>query len=148
EGVADHPLGSVPRDDGYGLRGGLGITGDGYVVLDAGVEPLGVLANEYDVNVIVASAGDDIPGRAHVGVEVEGLPEGDVDGAIATTHRRLERALQGEPGTLDGVEGGIRHGVVATRDRGRAGDLPVPLEAHTGGFQDSYGGVGDIGADA
>ena len=64
------------------------------LVLDAGVEVFGVLADDDQVDVLEARAHAGIRlAGAHLRVEVEALAQGDVDGAEAAADRRRDRAL-------------------------------------------------------
>lgn len=83
-------LGVLKREAEDALRGGAGDEFDALDdavdddVLDAGVFAFGVLADEGDVDVVVGGlvAGDGLAGP-HVGEEVEGAAEGEVQGDVA-----------------------------------------------------------------
>src|SRR5581483_382462 len=73
----------------------LGRLGCPLLVLDAGVEILGVLPDDDQVDVVEAAADAGVAlARAHLGVHVELLPERDVDRAEAAADRRRDRALE------------------------------------------------------
>ena len=108
------------------------------VVLDADVQPFGVLADQHEVEVLVAPAGNDRVRRAHVGVEVERLAQRDVDRAVAFADRRLERTLERELGALDRVERRVGNRIAVARDAGHAGDLRVPLDVGARRFEDAH----------
>ena len=67
--------------------------------LDAGVEVLGVLADDDQVDVVEARAHASIGlARPHLRVEVERLAQADVDRAEAAADRRRDRALERDAG--------------------------------------------------
>ena len=59
ERVPDDPLRALSRDDRDRLGRGAGIVADLDVMLDADVEPFGVLANEHQIEILISSAGQD-----------------------------------------------------------------------------------------
>ena len=148
ERITNHALRSHARDQRDRLGGGLRIVADADVVLEARVEALGVLADQDDVDVVVATAGNDVAPRPHVGVEVEGLAERDVDRAIPFADRRLERTLEREVRALDRLERLVRHRRALLGDAGRAGDLSIPVEVGAGGVEDRERCFGDVGTDS
>src|SRR6266566_7929385 len=79
------------------------------LVFDPGVEVFRVLADDDQVDVVEPRA-DALIGlaRAHLRVEVEGLPQADVDGAEAAADRRRDRALDRDPGAPDRFERRLR----------------------------------------
>ena len=117
-------------------------------VLDAGVESLGVLTNEHDVDVFESPAGHDRPRGTHVRVQVEFSPQRDVHRAIASAHRRLERSLERESRSLDGFDRFVRHRIIELPDRRHAGETPIPIELRASGLEDANCRVGDVGSDA
>src|SRR5919109_3274799 len=67
------------------------------LVLDPGIEVFGVLADNDEIDVVEARAHAHVAlARPHLGVEVECLPQGDVDRAEAAADRRRDRALEGD----------------------------------------------------
>ena len=92
EGVAHDPLGRRPRDEPQALDHA------GHDdVLQPGVQPLGVLADDDQVDVLVGRL--DARQRADgadAGVQVESLPQPDVDRAEALADRRGARPLEGD----------------------------------------------------
>src|SRR5262249_31047571 len=121
------------------------------VVFDTRIEVLGVLADDHDVNVLVAGA-DALVGFAgtNTGVEVQFLAEGDVDGAEAGADGRGDRAFEGDPVLANGFQ----H-VVGQRGPGglhnvHARFYHIPVERRTGGrdggFQHAAGGLHQFGA--
>ena len=129
----------LQRDDG--ARGDL--------VLDAGVKPLGVLAQDHDVDVVVAGAH---PRQAHdgppPGEQVEALAELHVGRAEALALGGGERALEADAVALDAVDDRVGEGVADSIVGGLTGDDPVPLDRRTGGPEDLDSGAGDLGTDA
>src|SRR5207249_4121426 len=90
-----------PLDQLLGVRRAL-------LVLDAGVEVFGVLPDDDQVDLVeprpdpfVRLAG------AHLRVEVERLPQADVDGAETSADRGRDRALQRDAGPANRVERGL-----------------------------------------
>src|SRR3989442_1787954 len=79
-----------------------GIIADRNVIVVRDIEPAEVLANQHDVDVVVA-AGDDRLDRAHVGIQLELLAQAHVRRAKAAADRRRQRSLQCEPGPPDAV---------------------------------------------
>ena len=74
-------------------------------VLDAGVEVLGVLADDHEVHVLVARLEAlHRAGRAQVRVQAEHLAERDVDAAEARADGRRDRALEGDLVAPDRLE--------------------------------------------
>ena len=74
-------------------------------VLDAGVEVLGVLADDDDVDVVEPGAHAGVGlARPHAGVEVELVAQRDVDRAEAGADRRRDRALERQPGPSYGLD--------------------------------------------
>src|SRR6185312_5825360 len=137
-----------PRDDRHRLRRGARIVADADVVLDADVQPLGVLANEDDVEIAVAAARNDRVGGADVGVEIERLAERDVDRPVAFADRRLQRPLERKLGALDRIERAVGDRVAVPRHAGHAGDLGVPLDRRAGGGKDASRCLRDRRTDA
>src|SRR5579883_2187182 len=88
----------------------------GDLVFDTRVEVFGVLAHHDEIDAREGRAHAlPAPGRAHVGVEVEGLAQGDVDAAVArAADLRLERALE-------------RHAIAADRGEERIGNRRAEL---------------------
>ena len=82
--------------------------------LDSGVQVLGVLAHDDQVDALVARAHARIAlARPHTGVEAELVAQGDVDRAEARADRRRDGALQRDPVPLDRLEGRLGRGVPA-----------------------------------
>src|ERR671938_2062111 len=78
------------------------------LVLDPGVEVLGVLADDDEVDVLEARAHAGIAlAGAHLRVEVEALAEGDVHRAEAAADGGRDRPLEGDAGLPDRLEQGL-----------------------------------------
>ena len=74
-------------------------------VLDAGVEVLGVLPHDDQIDALVPRPDTgDAHRRTEVRVEVELLAQGDVHAAEARADRRGHRALDGHLGLADGLD--------------------------------------------
>ena len=73
--------------------------------------------------------------RPHVRVEVEVLPERDVDAPVADTDARLQRTLERDLVLLDRREERIGNRVVACDDRRLAAELLVPLDLRAGALE-------------
>ena len=78
-------------------------------VLDAGVQVLGVLADDDEVDVLVAGLETlDRARRAEVRVQAQRLAERDVDAPEALAYRRGDRPLQGDLVAADRLEDVLR----------------------------------------
>src|SRR5262249_24825131 len=103
-------------------------------VLLAGVQPLGVLADDDEVHVPVGDL-DPRQGRdgPDAGVEVQLLAQGHVDGAEALAHGRGTRALEGDAGAAAQVERGRRPRARVTGGSGspKRSGAPRPAQAST-----------------
>ena len=140
------------RDPGRGLLGDdLQALDDARhdLVLEAGVEILGVLADDDQIDVLEAArhAGE-VAHRAQVGVEVERLAQPDVDAGEALADRRRHRPLQRHLVRPDRVEQRHRQRLSVLLEGDDAGVLPVPVDVETGGREDTDDGGGDLGTDA
>ena len=95
----------------------------GVLAHDDHVEPLGVFDRRGDPGVVA--------NRTPADVEVEQLPQCDVQAADAATDRRGQRALDGDVVLADGVEGGLGQPVVGSfvsllpREHLEPGDRPL-----------------------
>ena len=120
------------------------------LVLDAGVEVLGVLAHDHEVDVVEARADARVGlARAHLRVEVEALAQADVDRAEAAADRRRDRALERDPVAPDRVERLVGQRVAAVRRHhvlARLADVPVELDA--GRLEHAARRLGELGAGA
>ncbi len=116
------------------------------LVLDPGVEVLGVLADDDQVDVVepAAHAGVALAG-ADLAVKVELLAERDVDRAEAAADRRCDRPLQRCAGLTDRVEhfGRQRIAAVLLHHIG-AGLADVPLELDAGRLENAPRRFGEL----
>lgn len=144
EGEAEHALTGLAGDELDRLDHA--VNND---VLDAGVLALGVLADEDGVDVVVGGLVSlDALAGTHVGEQVEGPSEGQVERDVALADGRGERALEGDIVALDGVDGllgndGLALGVEAGGDVDR-----LPLDGHVGGRVDVLDRLCDLRANA
>ena len=101
----------------------LGRLGLALLELDAGVEVLGVLADDDQVDVLVVAAHAGVAlARPHAGVQVERLPQQHVDAAEARADRRGDRGLERRVGCA-------RTAAMVASRHGRAG---VVHDVHAG----------------
>ena len=116
------------------------------LVLDPGVEVLGVLADDDQVDVLEARPDAGIGlARADLRVEVEALAQGDVDGAEAAADRGRDRPLERDAGLADGVEDVVRQRVAAVllhHVGACLADIPVELDARR--FEDATSRLGQF----
>ena len=143
EGEARDPLGGGAGDDLDALGGVLADH-----VLDAGVEVLGVLADDHEVDVVVARLEAlDGAGGPEVGVQAEDLAQGHVDAAEAGADGRRDGALEGDLVAPDRLQHVVRErGPVLGHDA-FAGVLDLPVERDAGGVKDTAGGLRQLGTD-
>lgn len=129
---------------------GLDDAGDG-LVLEARVLALGVLADDAQVDVLVARlVAGDVLDEGDGGVNVELLAHGDVEALVAGAgDGGVEDALEAELVALEGLyrlaEGGL--GAVAALLDARDLDL-LPLDGDVVGLEEGLDRLGDFGADA
>ena len=116
-------------------------------MLYAGVEVLGVLAHDHEVDVVIA-AGDALyrAGGADVRVEVELLPERDVDAAEAAADGRGDGALEGRAVGADGVQDALGEGGAVLLHLALPGVDGVPVYPGARGVHHAHGGEGDLRA--
>ncbi len=80
--------------------------------LDAGVDVLGVLPEDDDVHQLRMRDGrgraGEVADRPHAGIEIEHLPQRDVEAADAAAHRRRQRPLDRDLVGADGFERVVR----------------------------------------
>ncbi len=121
-------------------------------VLDPRVQVLDVLAHDDQVDAAPGVGRDDarqLPSRPDVPVGLEQLPQRHVGALLAVADRRLERALEDDPGArdrLDRLVGNARR--QALQEDARARLALLPLDRSPGRLDDQAGGVDDLGADA
>ena len=115
EGVAEHALGGLAGDQLDRLNNT--VHND---VLDARVFALGVLTDEDGVDVVVGGLVSlDALAGTHVGEQVEGPSEGQVERDVALANGSSERALESDKVALDGLDGGVGDdGLAVALDQG------------------------------
>jgi hypothetical protein len=110
-------------------------------VLDAGVDVLGVLPEDHHVDLlgVLHRAGDagEVLDRPQADVEVEHLPEGDVQGADAAADRGGQRALDADQELLEGFDGVVGQPVVEALEALLAGE-----DLHPGDLAGAAVGLG------
>jgi hypothetical protein len=148
EGEAGDALAAFPRVHARGDRDGLVVVADRDVVLEGHVQPFQVFPDQHEVDVLVAAARDHRAGRADIGVQLEFLPQPDVDRAKAAADRGGERAFERQLGAPDAGQRVGRQRIAAGGDAGQAALLDVPGERAAKGGEDRHQGVDDLGADA
>ena len=136
-----------------GLRRALG-------QLDAGVDVLGVLAEDHDVHQLRVLDGRrralEVAHRPHAGVQIEHLAQRHVQAADAAAHRRRQRPLDGDLVLLDRFERVVR---AATRRSAPCAFSPASTSNQTRrrlppyafgdrGIEHAHAGAPDVGAGA
>ena len=142
---ADTPLAVVldPVDERGRVLGSL-------LELDPGVEVLGVLAHDDEVDARITGTHALVAlARAHLAVEVEGLAERDVDASKARADRRRDWPLERDAVLLDRLQDvvGERVAAVLVHDVGPR-LLHVPVEFDTGCVEDPARCLGKLGPGA
>ena len=118
------------------------------LVLDAGVEPLGVLPHHDQVLITERRLhGRQALHRTEAGIEVQTLAQLDVGAGEAGADGRGQRSLERHAIPPDGVEDVVRKLRAVLLDGGGAGLVLVPLDGDPGGLQHTAGGAGDLRAD-
>ena len=148
ERVAAHAQAPFARHHRHRLRHRLGVVADLEGVIHPDVQPFGVLADDDEIDAFVAAPGDDCLRRPHVGVQLEHLAQGDVDGAVAVAHRRGERSLEAQLGAADRVERRVGERRAGVLDAGHPAQLLVPIERRAEGAQHVERRLRDLGTDA
>lgn len=128
---------------------GLDDTVDG-LVLEAGVLSLGVLTDDAEVDILVASlVTGDVLDQGDGGVDVQLLTEGNVEGLVARAlNRSVEDTLQTELVALEGSQGLAEEllGVLVTGVNTANIDL-LPLNGDVVGLEDGLDRFGDLSTD-
>ena len=107
-------------------------------VLDAGVQVLGVLADDDQVDVVVARLdARHRLGGAQVGVQPERLAKPDVDAPEPAADRGGDRALEPDLRPPHRLEDGVRERGAMGRDSRFAGLHGLPFEADPGRIEDT-----------
>lgn len=105
-------------------------------VLDARVLALGVLTDKHRVHIVVGGlVALDAAARAHVGEEVEGTAESQVERDVALADGGRERALERDKVAGDAVDGLVGDDRLAVLQAGRDVD-GLPLDGNVGGAVD------------
>ena len=139
EGEAQDPFTRLSRDELDGLHDA--VDDD---VLDAGVLALGVLSDEDRVDVVVGClVARDTLTRPHVGEQVEGAAEGEVEGDVAFADGGCEGSLEGDVVAGYGADGFVGDGLLAVFEDGVDGD-GFPLYGSVGSGEDVFDGLGDL----
>ena len=119
------------------------------LVLDAGVQVLGVLAHDHEVDVVVARAHARVRlAGAQAGVEAELVAQRDVDRAEAGADRRRDRAFQRDLVRLDRRERLLRQRRAGLLHHVDARLAHVPVELDAGRLEHPAGRLGQLGAGA
>lgn len=143
EGVAEDALRGLAGDELDALHNA--VHND---VLDAGVLALGVLTDEHGVDIVVGGlVALDAAARAHVGEEVEGAAERQVERDVTLADGGGERALECDQVAGDAVDGLVGDDCLAVLDAGGNVD-GLPLDGHVGGAVDVLDGLCDFRTDA
>ena len=121
-----------------------------HFVLDAGVEVFGVLAENHHVDFDVGEARGDAGQRvhrAHVGVEIEALAQGDVDAGEAASDGRGDGAFEADAGAVEAIEDAFRERLAGLENECgvELGDFPIDGDA--GGIDGAARGLRDFGTD-
>ena len=144
EGEPGDPLGGGPGDDLDALSR---VRADH--VLDAGVEVLGVLADDDEIDVLVAGLETlDRASRSEVGVQPERLAERDVDAPEALADRGRDRALEGDLVSADRFQDVLGERRAVLRDDGLACVDRLPFELDPGRVEDPPSGFRQLRTDA
>src|SRR5581483_6174727 len=96
---------------------------------DADVHILGILTEDDHVHLLRMKDGRrrSVPlHRTHTGIEIENLPQGDIERANAAAYGRGQRTLDADAQAADGVHGVIRQPGLEFRHRLLAGEYLVP----------------------
>ena len=127
----------------------LGDLGRALGELDAGVQVLGVLARDHEVDVAVArTVARHGEARAHAGIQVEVLAKRHVDAAETGTNRRGDGTLDGDLGLCHGIEHMLGQRRVILVHHARAGIHHLPGDLHARGLHHAAHGVRDLGSNA
>ncbi len=117
------------------------------LVLDPRVQILGVLANDDDVDAVVAGAHAGIRlAGAHARVQLEIVAQCDIHGAKAGTDRCRDRPLQRDAVALDRLERRVGKGRPRLVHDVDPGLLEIPVEVHARRFENASRRLGQLGA--
>jgi hypothetical protein len=119
------------------------------LMLEAGIEILGVLADDHEIDVLEPSRDTrQIPDRPQIGVEVERLAQCDIHAREAFANRCGNRPLKCDTIAFDRDKEFLGQGLASFRHGGGAGIVTVPLDVDRGGRQYVHDGGCDFRTDA
>ena len=119
------------------------------LVLEAGVEILGVLADDDQIDVGEACVHTgNVPHGPEVRVQIQRLPQADVDARESFRDRRRHRALERDLVAADRVEERAGQRLVVALERGDSRVVAFPLDVDAGRLEDADDGGGDFRPDA
>ena len=120
-----------------------------HLVLEAGVEVLGVLAHDDHVDGAVGrlEAGDGLHGT-HVGEELELLAQADVGGDVTTADGGRGGALERHPALLDRLDRALRQRIPLGFEGTQAHGGFHPLHVESGCLDHAAGRLRDFGSNA
>lgn len=144
EGVSQHALRRLAGDELDALHHTIN-----HDVLNARVFSLSVLSDQHGVDVVVGRlvAGDG-SAWAHVGEEVEGSAECQVEGHVALADGCCERALERDQVLCDAVDGLVGDDRLAVRVQARGDVDRLPLDGDICGRVDVLDRLRDLRANA
>src|SRR5271157_2805826 len=118
------------------------------LVLDAGVQPFGVLANDDEVHAGIARGySREIADRPEVGEKLELLAQRDIDAGESAADRGRHRTFQADARALDGLHQFLGNVLVILLIGFGAGGVALPLKLYAGCLQNADGCPDDLGAD-
>ena len=119
------------------------------LVLEAGIEILGVLAHDHEIHALIAR-GDrrNVPDRPQVREQFQRLPQADVHARESAAHWRRQRPFERNFVSGNRFEQLRRQRRTVLGNRARAGQMRLPLDVEAGGFDDLYDHGGNFGADS
>ena len=118
-------------------------------VFDAGVKPLGIFADDDQVDARIARGNvRKVANWPEVGEEFEALAQFDVDARKAATDWGCDRALQSDAGPLDGVVELFGNVFVVLLKSFGAGGEALPFEFDAGGFKHANRRLDDFRTDS
>ena len=147
ERVLRDATGTRARVHARGDRHRLRIVVDRDEVLECDVEAFEVLADQHEVDLVVAAREQRACG-ADVRVELELLAQADVDRAETASDRRGQRPLERKAGAANAFERRGGEWVARGGNRRHAGLLRFPRERRAECFEDALRHGDDLGADA
>src|SRR5258708_7784424 len=116
--------------------------------LDAGVDVLGVLAHDHEVEVVAQVARALVSlDRAHERIQVELLAQGHVDASEPGTDWRRDRSFDRDFVLANGGKHRLRERGAEFLDGGLARLVHIPIELDAGGFEHAHGRVADFRPD-